>query len=157
MHDFKGNAEGLITHTKLIPPSTRTPSHTAHTDDQECTDVSTCPSGYTHTQKQNICTYSHTDSFTCLTYHRITHTNTWVTQTVHHWQLIRDFPHKYFRHTHSDSLMTPLTFDLRWRRLLSWWCGFILSVWGHFLLEWLWGVKGAILVDKWGAHDMIWD
>lgn len=114
--------------------------------------VSTCPSAYTHALKNK--TYLHT------------HTH----RQLHMPDIPQDRSHKYMSHSNCP----PLTTDQRlpshtfrthtlwlhhdstdlWpevKGVVVWWCGFILCVWSHFLPEWLWGAKGAILVDlKWG-------
>lgn len=89
---------------------------------------------------------------TCLKYHKVVRTNTRVTQTVRHWQLIRVHPHARFKHTHwlpGDSA------DL-WpevKGLVVWWCGFILCVWSHFLPVAMWGGKrGCVGWPQKGAH-----
>ena len=67
--------------------------------------------------------HTHTDTHTCKTQHICSDTQTDINVTQmhesHHWQLIKDYPHTLFKHTHSGSSMTQKTLYLKWEELLS--------------------------------------
>lgn len=107
---------------------THTRTHTAQTSDQNWSYVSTCPSGCTHehTLKNKTYLHSYTHSHKCLTYHKITHTNTRGPQlsTTDNWS------EAALTHISNTHILTPLW--LHWPLTLGE-GGCCLMVWVHSL------------------------